>query len=94
MNYFLDDRINKAEVLFTGVGFFLIAVFLGPAVHSSNGTDNKKKLNATNNQLNNLENGIGPDSLISDEIKYGTAKFLLELEKKRSIKVSSDLQIL
>lgn len=45
MNYFLDDKINKAEILFPGVGCFLIAVFLGSAVHSSNNADNKAKLN-------------------------------------------------
>ncbi|KAK7307056.1 hypothetical protein VNO77_39780 [Canavalia gladiata] len=45
LNYFLDDKINKAEVLFPGVGCFLIAVCLGSAVHSSNTADNKAKLN-------------------------------------------------
>nr|KYP65738.1 putative ureide permease A3 [Cajanus cajan] len=45
LNYFLDDKINKAEILFPGVGCFLIAVFLGSAVHSSNTADNKAKLN-------------------------------------------------
>ncbi|XP_025015870.1 ureide permease 2 isoform X2 [Ricinus communis] len=44
MNYFLDDRINRAEILFPGVGCFLIAVCLGSAVHSSNAADNKAKL--------------------------------------------------
>ena len=44
LNYFLDDKINKAEILFPGVGCFLIAVFLGSAVHSSNTVDNKAKL--------------------------------------------------
>ncbi|KAK4477575.1 hypothetical protein RD792_016810 [Penstemon davidsonii] len=40
LNYFLDDRINKEEILFPGVGCFLIAVFLGSAVHSSNAANN------------------------------------------------------
>ena len=44
MNYFLDDKINKAEILFPGVGCFLVAVCLGSAVHSSNTADNKAKL--------------------------------------------------
>ena len=44
MNYFLDDRINKAEILFPGVACFLIAVCLASAVHSSNASDNKAKL--------------------------------------------------
>lgn len=44
LNYFLDDRINRAEILFPGVGCFLIAVCLASAVHSSNAADNKVKL--------------------------------------------------
>lgn len=44
LNYFLDDRINKAEILFPGVGCFLVAVCLGSAVHSSNTADNSAKL--------------------------------------------------
>lgn len=49
MNYFLDDRINKAGILFPGVACFLIAVCLGSAVHSSNSADNKTKLNSLSN---------------------------------------------
>lgn len=45
LNYFLDDKINKAEILFPGVGCFLVAVCLGSAVHSSNTADNEAKLN-------------------------------------------------
>lgn len=44
-NYFLDDKINKAEILFPGIACFLVAVGLGSAVHSSNAADNKAKLN-------------------------------------------------
>ncbi|CAK9165970.1 unnamed protein product [Ilex paraguariensis] len=44
LNYFLDDKINRAEILFPGVGCFLIAVCLGSAVHASNAADNKAKL--------------------------------------------------
>lgn len=47
LNYFLDDRINKAEILFPGVGCFLIAVCLGSAVHSSNASDVKEKLSGS-----------------------------------------------
>ncbi|MCO5592910.1 hypothetical protein L7F22_046914 [Adiantum nelumboides] len=47
MNYFLDDRINRAEILFPGVGCFLVAVCLGAAVHASNANDNKAKLKST-----------------------------------------------
>jgi len=47
MNYFLDGRINRAEILFPGVACFLIAVFLGAAVHSSNAKDDEQKLNTS-----------------------------------------------
>ncbi|WOH12552.1 hypothetical protein DCAR_0832057 [Daucus carota subsp. sativus] len=46
LNYFLDDRINKAEILFPGVGCFLIAVCLASGLHASNAKDNKAKLSA------------------------------------------------
>jgi Ureide permease len=49
MNYFLDDKINKAEILFPGVGCFLVAACLGSIVHSSNAKDNKKKLTQSSN---------------------------------------------
>lgn len=44
INYFLDGRINKADILFPGVMYFLIAVFLGAALHSSNAKDDEQKL--------------------------------------------------
>ncbi|CAN6356230.1 unnamed protein product [Urochloa humidicola] len=44
INYFLDGRINRDDVLFPGVACFLIAVFLGAAVHSSNAKDDEQKL--------------------------------------------------
>ncbi|WJX62763.1 Uroporphyrinogen-III synthase [Trifolium repens] len=101
LNYFLDDRINKAEILFPGVGCFLIAVCLGSAVHSSNTADNQAKLKDFSDDHKNegtslstlkeasevdskdLENGS--DSAY--KAKAGTAHFLIELEKRRSIKV-------
>ncbi|CAI9096461.1 OLC1v1032619C1 [Oldenlandia corymbosa var. corymbosa] len=46
LNYFLDDKINKAEILFPGVACFLIAVCLGSVVHASNAADNKAKLSS------------------------------------------------
>lgn len=55
MNYFLDDRINRAEILFPGVGCFLIAVCLGSIVHASNADDNKTKL--THYFNNNTDEG-------------------------------------
>lgn len=55
MNYFLDDKINKAEILFPGVGCFLIAVCLASAVHASNATDNKVKLNNLSSDIAGTE---------------------------------------
>ncbi|KAL6643999.1 hypothetical protein ACP70R_018765 [Stipagrostis hirtigluma subsp. patula] len=58
LNYFLDDRINKAEVLFPGIGCFLIAAILGSFVHSSNAKDNQDKLaSSLENHSNNTRNG-------------------------------------
>ncbi|KAF2294973.1 hypothetical protein GH714_029833 [Hevea brasiliensis] len=58
MNYFLDDKINRAEILFPGVGCFLIVV-VGSAVHSSNSADNKAKLKNLSNdcQLKTVDTG-------------------------------------
>ncbi|CAD6267767.1 unnamed protein product [Miscanthus lutarioriparius] len=49
-NYFLDGRINRAEILFPGVACFLVAVFLGTAVHCSNARDNQEKLRTVENR--------------------------------------------
>ncbi|KAK7407425.1 hypothetical protein VNO78_09336 [Psophocarpus tetragonolobus] len=102
LNYFLDDKINKAEILFPGVGCFLIAVCLGSAVHSSNTADNKAKLKEFSIDYKdtakgtNLNTSIQTSEVDSKDIedgsvhkaKAGTAAFLIELEKKRSIKAS------
>ncbi|KAL1126130.1 hypothetical protein V6Z11_A13G091100 [Gossypium hirsutum] len=99
LNYFLDGKINKAEILFPGVGCFLVAVCLASAVHSSNAADYKAKLSSwpIDNEtgkgtvlssaseeavLKDRENGGGPIR----KAKAGTATFLIELEKRRSIK--------
>ncbi|XP_074274796.1 ureide permease 2-like [Silene latifolia] len=102
LNYFLDDKINKASVLFPGVGCFLIAVILGSAVHSSNASDDRKKLRHLSNGLedNAVEikdvSNIAQTSFKKDpekgkeinaEAGFGTAEFLIELENTRSIKV-------
>ncbi|GFP90407.1 ureide permease 2 [Phtheirospermum japonicum] len=77
LNYFLDDRINKAEILFPGVGCFLIAVCLGSAVHSSNAADDAAKLR-----------GFSDRSKSKDEkATVGSAHHLIELENNRAIKV-------
>eukprot|EP00249_Psilotum_nudum_P018488 c26832_g1_i3 orf=1038-1676(-) len=55
MNYFLDYRINRAEILFPGVGCFLIAVCLGSAVHASNSNDNNAKLGSIGHQIETFD---------------------------------------
>ncbi|XP_022726275.1 ureide permease 1-like isoform X2 [Durio zibethinus] len=60
LNYFLDDRINRAEILFPGVGCFLLAVCLASAVHSSNSADNKAKLSSWSN-----DNETGREAALS-----------------------------
>ncbi|ONK76183.1 uncharacterized protein A4U43_C03F24800 [Asparagus officinalis] len=91
LNYFLDDRINKAEILFPGVGCFLTAVCLGSAVHSSNAADNEEKLcgSSSSCKAKELEDEIChiSDSVKSEKAKAGTAEYLVELENRRSIKV-------
>ncbi|KAH9304402.1 hypothetical protein KI387_008806, partial [Taxus chinensis] len=39
INYFLDDGLNQAGILFPGVGCFLVAVILGSLCHASNVAD-------------------------------------------------------
>ncbi|KAI3467250.1 hypothetical protein Pfo_023913 [Paulownia fortunei] len=101
LNYFLDDKINKAQILFPGVGCFLVAVCFGSAVHSSNAADNKAKLTSFSNDVK--EGAAIKDAYVSKETyankdmengnankekaKFGTAHFLIELENKRAIKV-------
>ncbi|OIT36076.1 PREDICTED: ureide permease 1-like isoform X2 [Nicotiana attenuata] len=105
LNYYLDDKINKAEILFPGVGCFLIAVCLGSAVHASNAADNKAKLDSYSNDS---KDGIRANSIMeskqtitqrvsaidvekgvssTEKAKFGTALFLIDLEKRRAIKI-------
>ncbi|XP_020099592.1 ureide permease 2-like [Ananas comosus] len=101
LNYFLDDRINRAEILFPGVGCFLVAVCLGSAVHSSNAADNEKKLSgsstnytkttrANSDVSKDMEKGVTNTSdptVGVENAKAGTAEYLIQLENRRSIKV-------
>ncbi|TVU50118.1 hypothetical protein EJB05_01475, partial [Eragrostis curvula] len=73
INYFLDGRINQAEMLFPGVACFLIAVFLGATVHYSNAKDNEQKLSMV------MARGI---ELSSDTAGIGTV--LLDPEDPRN----------
>lgn len=98
LNYFLDDKINKAEILFPGVGCFLIAVCLGSAVHLSNTADNKAKLIDHKNEAEALDISASKETIPHkagmkdleggvEKAKVGTASFLIEIENRRSIKV-------
>ncbi|XP_047321955.1 ureide permease 1-like isoform X2 [Impatiens glandulifera] len=101
LNYFLDDKINKAEILFPGVACFLIAVCIGSAVHASNAADNKAKLSSrirssidkAGDEISAIEKGPDFDDDANNDVdasgkaKFGTVEFLLQLEKRRSIKV-------
>nr|XP_051191289.1 ureide permease 1-like [Lolium perenne] len=101
LNYFLDNRINRADILFTGVACFLVAVILGTSVHSSNAADNKEKLSGSTNRK---KGGTEPSSQLIDKdvlvdiekgayteyatrAEAGTVEYLVELEQRRSIKV-------
>ncbi|XP_058772548.1 ureide permease 2-like [Vicia villosa] len=88
LNYFLDDKINKAEILFPGVGCFLVAVCLGSAVHSSNTADNSAKLKDSLREGNIVKSkDVESGSNSAEKLKAGSADFLIELEKTRAIKV-------
>ncbi|CAA7393439.1 unnamed protein product [Spirodela intermedia] len=67
MNYFLDGRINRAEILFPGVACFLTAVFLGSAVHSSNSADNREKLAGSSNYK--VNQGLNEDEEMKGDAK-------------------------
>ncbi|XAR65278.1 hypothetical protein NMG60_11009338 [Bertholletia excelsa] len=79
LNYFLDGKINKAEILFPGVGCFLIAVCLGSAVHASNSADNKAKLSSLSHDYEMVEgaknvsatNGANPSTGRINDLENG-----------------------
>nr|XP_043637427.1 ureide permease 1-like [Erigeron canadensis] len=98
LNYFLDDKINRAEILFPGVACFLIAVCLGSVVHTSNTKDNQEKLDRlensevgrgllSNESKLNSSKGCEYGTFKEEKVQAGTADFLIELESRRSIKV-------
>ncbi|KAG5522469.1 hypothetical protein RHGRI_034596 [Rhododendron griersonianum] len=102
-NYFLDDKINKAAILFPGVGCFLIAACLGSCVHASNVADNKAKLGNLPDDYKaaaadvSVSKETHPDIVgtedpergtsTADKAKFGSADFLIGLENRRAIKV-------
>ncbi|XP_028785591.1 probable ureide permease A3, partial [Neltuma alba] len=79
VNYFLDDGINRAQILFPGVGCFFIAVCLGLAVHSSNISDDEAKLNNLSDEgkdgaiLINISSGKEISGVKSKDIESGGA---------------------
>ncbi|EAY83227.1 hypothetical protein OsI_38436 [Oryza sativa Indica Group] len=107
MNYFLDGRINRAEILFPGVACFLVAIFLGSAVHSSNAKDEEEKLSMSGfrnafehyqsefslrdlplmSRMKLLPNQEELENGEDDDFDTGTAEFIVQVEKRRSIKV-------
>ncbi|KAK1611325.1 hypothetical protein QYE76_034998 [Lolium multiflorum] len=102
VNYFLDKRINRAGILFTGVACFLAAVILGSSVHASNALDNEQKLSGSTNSYKLGKSGGGKqvkgkdaprdmeDGAFADyatKAEAGTADYLIELEEQRSIKI-------
>lgn len=94
VNYFLDNKLNRADVLFSGVACFLVAVCLGSAVHSSNSADVEAKLGKlsgdckTVSQEEYCQRLFGGEEEEMENVKEGTAAFLIALENKRAIKVS------
>ncbi|KAM0884861.1 hypothetical protein ACQ4PT_030723 [Festuca glaucescens] len=79
LNYFLDNRINRADILFTGVACFLVAVILGTSVHSSNAAYNKEKLSGSTNRYKLGKNGgTEPSSQLIDK------DVLVDIEKGAS----------
>ncbi|CAM6031029.1 unnamed protein product [Sphagnum balticum] len=100
MNYFLDDRINHAQILFPGVACFLIAVFLGTALHTSYSRDNLSKLQAYSRwktcaeSVAQEENGIDKNAKVQTlqanglGVKAGTGQYLQQLEDQRAMKIS------
>ncbi|KAL8150214.1 hypothetical protein V2J09_020022 [Rumex salicifolius] len=90
INYFLDDKINNAKILFPGVACFLVAVVFASLVHSSNTADNTKKLSNLSNDLGEASkkniNDVEGGKVSASKAEFGTADFLIEIEERRSIK--------
>ncbi|KAG7655522.1 Ureide permease [Arabidopsis suecica] len=96
VNYFLDNGLNRADILFSGVGCFLVAVCLGSAVHSSNSADIKAKLGKLSGDCETVtpeecQRLFGVEEEEEEKemenVKEGSAAFLIALENKRAIKV-------
>uniref|UniRef100_J3NDM1 Ureide permease 2-like n=1 Tax=Oryza brachyantha TaxID=4533 RepID=J3NDM1_ORYBR len=97
INYFLDGRINRADILFPGVACFLVAVFLGSAVHTSNAKDEEEKLSVKSEEIE-LSCDVSDKVMLlpdqealndcdGEDCDTGTAEFIIQVEKRRSIKI-------
>ncbi|KAG8048751.1 hypothetical protein GUJ93_ZPchr0009g1533 [Zizania palustris] len=78
LNYFLDGRMNKAEILFPGVGCFLIAACFGSLVHSSNAADNQEKLSSAMVNHSNTNRGTANEELNKPLLQKGQPKDCIE----------------
>ncbi|KAL2649313.1 hypothetical protein R1flu_017441 [Riccia fluitans] len=58
VNYFLDQGLNKASILFPGVGCFLFAVIIGSFCHASNEADTMAKFAHTTDDEVALSKGL------------------------------------
>eukprot|EP00252_Welwitschia_mirabilis_P002356 TRINITY_DN12283_c0_g1_i1.p1 TRINITY_DN12283_c0_g1~~TRINITY_DN12283_c0_g1_i1.p1 ORF type:complete len:382 (-),score=44.23 TRINITY_DN12283_c0_g1_i1:134-1123(-) len=87
LNYFLDDRINRAEILFPGVGCFLIAICIGFALHTSNGADNMRKLQEASLQDRQKEKSVTIESgLAQKSMTYDSSGETQYIERSTATK--------
>jgi len=69
VNYFLDDGLNRASILFPGVACFLVAVVLGSFCHASNAADIAAKLEVAQDDV--IRRKLGDDeSTTNDSLEY------------------------
>ncbi|ESQ34276.1 hypothetical protein EUTSA_v10007943mg [Eutrema salsugineum] len=94
VNYVLDNRLNRADILFSGVGCFLVAVCLGSAVHSSNSADIEGTLGRVSGDCKTVNPedcqrlfGVEEEEEEMENVHEWTTAFLIALEHTRAIKV-------
>ncbi|XP_024534406.1 ureide permease 1 isoform X1 [Selaginella moellendorffii] len=88
-NYYLDNCLNSARVLFPGVGCFVIAVLLGSFCHASNANDRTARLGPSNPRCEaeqDLHTNLLKSSLV-DLIATETSSSFMDLEEQRAVKV-------
>ncbi|KAL6659708.1 hypothetical protein ACP70R_002537 [Stipagrostis hirtigluma subsp. patula] len=67
VNYFLDARMNRADILFPGVACFVVAFFFGAGVHCSNVKDKEDKIRTSGGNFSSSD-GTNIDIEISGAI--------------------------